>query len=57
MGYLAWFAVGGIVGAAQLGWSLARRPIIGGHPFQAFAFAIVAGGLVYGTILWLIFGR
>lgn len=26
------------------------------HPFQALAFAVVAGAAVYGTILWLVFG-
>lgn len=56
MGYWSWFTVGALIGVAQLGLSLLRRPIYQGHPFQAFAFVAIAGGAVYGTILWFLFG-
>lgn len=55
MGYWGWFAAGALIGAAQLGISLLRRPVPGGYPIQALAFSALAGGAVYGTILWLIF--
>jgi hypothetical protein len=48
------FVIGALVGCATLGWSLLKRPIYDGHPIQGFAFAAVVGGLVFGTIIWLI---
>jgi hypothetical protein len=56
MGYWGFFLIGAGIGAAQLALSLLRRPIFGGYPFQAFGFAGIAGGAIYGTILWLLFG-
>lgn len=54
MSYWVAFAIGAFLGCVSLGWSLIKRPIYGGHPIQGFATSAVIGGLVYGTIIWLI---
>lgn len=57
MGYLEWAAIGAVLGMVQMAISLLRRPIFGGHPIQGFLTVAILGALIYGTILWLIFGR
>ncbi len=48
------FAIGALLGCISLGWSLFKRPIYGGHPIQGFATSALVGGLVFGTIIWLV---
>lgn len=52
---MVWFAIGAALGALQFAVSLARRPVQGGHPVQAFVLVAILGAAVYGTVLWLIF--
>lgn len=52
---MVWFAIGAALGAFQFAVSLARRPVQGGHPVQAFVLVAILGAAVYGTVLWLIF--
>jgi len=51
---MIWFAIGGVLGMAQLGVSLIRRPTTMGHPIQGFVAAAILGALIYGGILWLL---
>lgn len=54
MSFITAFIIGAIFGVLQFAYSWLRKPIYGGHPFQAIAFMIVVGGLFYGTIIWLV---
>ena len=41
---------------AQLLIQLRNKPIDFGHPAAIFAVSALIGAVIYGTILWLIFG-
>lgn len=54
MSYWVAFAIGAFLGSVAHRWRLIKRPIYGGYPIQGFVASAVLGGLVYGTIVWLI---
>lgn len=57
---MAWenFAIGAGIGLASFGWSLIRRPIYGGYPFQGAAAAALIGAVLWGLFIsggrWLL---
>ena len=51
-----WFLIGAVLGMAQLLLQLRNKPIDFGHPAAIFAVSALIGAVIYGTILWLIFG-
>ncbi len=51
-----WFLIGAVLGMAQLLIQLRNKPINFGHPAAIFAVSALIGAVIYGTILWLIFG-
>lgn len=55
MTYFIAFLVGAIIGCGLLAWSLVKRPLPHArHPVQGFMFAAIAGGLIFGTVIWLV---
>lgn len=53
---MAWFIVGGALGALQLGHKFYRKPWDMEHPLQAFGLCAALGAAVYGTGLWAVLG-
>ncbi|MDT6941419.1 hypothetical protein RI570_14965 [Brucella pseudogrignonensis] len=54
MNYVTALLIGAALGIIQFAISRLKKPIFGGHPIQAMVFMIFVGGLVYGTVIWLV---
>jgi fluoride ion exporter CrcB/FEX len=54
MSYWVAFLIGAALGCVLLALSLVKRPIQGGHPVQGFLVAAVMGGLIIGTLIWVL---
>ena len=59
MGWFGWFVVGGVLGVVQFFWRVVKfqgtAALSLGHPIQAGLGMFALAGLIYGTILWLVF--
>lgn len=53
---MLYFAIGAGVGLLQMSIRVIRRPTTLQYPIQGFLMAGALGAVIYGTILWLMFG-
>ncbi|MFL1875700.1 hypothetical protein ACIKT0_10955 [Hansschlegelia beijingensis] len=54
MSYWIAFAIGAGFGFLQAVVGVIRKPLPMNHPVQGLSVAAVVGGLVYGTLIWLV---
>jgi|GEM_PF-2211862 len=54
MNYTTAVLIGAALGIIQFAISSQKKPTRNGHPIQALVVMVFIGGLIYGTIIWLI---
>ncbi|MBD7990752.1 hypothetical protein H9643_08210 [Ochrobactrum sp. Sa2BUA5] len=54
MSYVTAVLIGFALGIFQFAVSSLKRPTMNGNPIQAMVVMMFIGGLIYGTIIWLV---